>query len=78
MTTPRIAKHIIAANQEWLGRGHMDGSLAIPGCTKPSLDCPPDILEQAPPAPRLNLVTPRADLYPVVPQSLLQAGNHHV
>ena len=61
-------------SQESLARLHMDGSMTIPGLPKPALECPTDILEKEPAPPRLNLLTPRSDLYPIIPQNIMQAS----
>ena len=62
--------------QESLGRLHMEGTITIPGFPKPAVECPTDILEREPEPPRLNLLVPRSDFYPMVPmvpQNLMQA-----
>ncbi|CAK9014882.1 Uncharacterized protein SCF082_LOCUS12523, partial [Durusdinium trenchii] len=60
--------------QEWLARLHMDGSLTVPGFAKPAEECPADLLEKEPAPPRLNLLTPRQDLYPLIPDALMKDG----
>ncbi|CAK9032566.1 unnamed protein product [Durusdinium trenchii] len=55
----------------------MDGSMTIPGLPKPALECPTDILEKEPAPPRLNLLTPRSDLYPIIPQNIMQEYGAH-
>jgi hypothetical protein len=51
----------------------MEGNITIPGFPKPVLECPSAILEKEPEPPRLNLMIPRSDFYPMIPQNLLQA-----
>lgn len=53
-----------------LARLHMDGSLSVAGFPKPAAECPPDLLEKEPVLPRMNLITPRKDLYPMIPDAI--------
>ena len=48
----------------------MDGALSVAGFPKPAAECPPDLLETEPALPRMNLITPRKDLYPVIPDAI--------
>ena len=60
--------------QEHLAKLHFDGETSIPGFQKPVTQCPADLLEKPPPTPVLNCVTPSSEFYPVVPQTVIQAG----
>ena len=50
----------------------MDGTLTVPGFAKPSEECPPDLLEKEPAAPRLNIIPQRTDLYPAIPDAIMK------
>lgn len=58
--------------EEWLARGHMDGKVVIPGHPSTGGECPPDLLEQEPAPPKLNVVTLCRDLHPKVPEDLVK------
>lgn len=55
-----------------LAAGHMAGTIQIPGHAVASQECPPDLLEAEPSAPKLNLMVARNDLFPEVPTSLIR------
>ena len=58
--------------EEWLARSHMEGKVVIPGHPAPNSECPADLLEQEPAAPKLNVVTSGRGLYPKVPEDLVK------
>lgn len=74
-----------AVTEEWFGKtmhqelakDFLEGNLSIPGFVKPNPEVSADLLETQPAPPRLNLLTPSDDLYPIVPDKVTEALTHN-
>ena len=69
-----VQEWFLTAKRAWLAKSLRDGEVTVPGYSPPPKSMPQDLELAPPPLPTLNVVRQRHDLYPEIPQELVQAG----